>query len=101
MEPRLGDSFGAKVKLTFPESNEGQFFWVKSSSPDINLAALTRSHGGRVVLEGRDWVIVELGFNEAMELRKLQGVILVGGVSLDPQRFAAFGKFPGFNLPQT
>lgn len=92
MDQGISKSFGAKVKLSLPESDRRQLFFVKSSSSSVDLPALVRRRGGRVVLQGRAWAMAELGFREATELRKASGIAAVGGVSLDPERFAAFSK---------
>jgi hypothetical protein len=93
----IEESFGAEIKLTLPESNQRQLFLIRSSSPDVDLPALMRPRGGRIVLNGGAWIIAELGFDEATELRKMNGIAFVGGISLDPQRFAAFSKLTGFD----
>lgn len=92
---RIAYKFGAEIKFTLPESDDRQLALVKSSSPELRLSALTRSRGGRVVLEGRDWVVAELSLHDALEMRRLQGVAFVGGVSLDAGRFARFGELIG------
>jgi hypothetical protein len=92
----IDKAFGAEIKVALPESNRRQLFFVGSSSFGVDLSALVRPRGGRVVLEGETWAIAELGLNEAMALQKTEDVAFVGGISLDPQRFAAFGKLVGF-----
>ncbi|CAN5173062.1 hypothetical protein BH24ACT19_BH24ACT19_14000 [soil metagenome] len=97
MDLGIDKSFGAKVDLAFPESDQRQLFLIKFSSSDIRPAALARFHGGQIVLEGRNWAIVELGFNEAMGVRGTREVALVGGISLTAERFATFGRLTGLD----
>ena len=89
------DSFGADVKLTLPEQR--QLFVVVFASREVGPAAIIRAHGGRIVVDGGAWVVAELGFNVATSLRSAQEVVFVGGVSVDPQRLAAFGKVTGLD----
>jgi hypothetical protein len=93
----MDKSFGAEIKVTLPQSDQPQLFLVVFSSPNIRPAALIRAHQGQIVLDGGAWMIAELGFDEAMGLRNAKGIAFVGGISLDPQRFAAFSKLTGFN----
>jgi hypothetical protein len=96
LERRIDTAYGAEIQVALPGSDQRQLFFVGSSSSGADLSALVRPRGGRVVLEGETWAIAELSFDEAMALRKIEGVTFVGGVSLDPERFAAFGKPVGF-----
>lgn len=91
------DSFGADVKLTLPHPEQRQLFVVVFASREVGPAAIIRAHGGRIILDGGAWMIAELGFNVATSLRSAGEVVFVGGVSVDPQRFAAFGKLTGLD----
>ena len=42
-------------------------------------------------------MIAEDPFGDAAKLRGVEGVAFVGGISLDPERFAAFSKLAGFD----
>ena len=99
METDIADRFGATVNVQATASDQRQFFLVISASSGINLTVLAPSHGGRVVLNGRNWIVAELGFNDATALSRSPGVALVGGVSIDSQKLAAFGKLPIPKLP--
>ena len=89
------DSFGADVKLTLPEQR--QLLVVVFASREVGPAAIIRAHGGRIVIDGGAWVVAELDFNVATSLRSAREVVFVGGVSVDPQRLAAFGKLTGLD----
>ena len=91
------DSYGAEVELTLPHPEQRQLFVVVFTSREVGPAAIIRAHGGRIVIDGGAWVIAELGFNVATSLRSAGEVVFVGGVSVDPQRFAAFGKLTGLD----
>ena len=88
----VANSFGAKISLQLPQSNQHQTFLVKSADPRVNLPTLISSRGGQILIDGKVWVIAQLVFHQAMELRKLREIAFVGGVTLDPQRFGAFSQ---------
>jgi hypothetical protein len=92
MIDKVANSFGAKINLQIPQSNQHQTFLVKSAYSQVNLPALISSQGGQILIDGRVWVIAQLMFHQAMELRKLREIAFVGGITLDPQRFTAFSQ---------
>lgn len=92
MSDQIANSFGAKINLQLPQSNQHQTFLVKSAVSQVNLIALISSYGGQILINGRAWVIAQLLFQQAMELRKRPEVAFVGGITLDPQRFTVFSK---------
>lgn len=92
MSDQIVNSFGAKINLQLPQSNQPQTFLVKSAVPQVNLIALISSYGGQILINGRVWVIAQLLFQQAMELRKRPEIAFVGGVTLEPQRFTTFSQ---------
>ena len=90
-------SFGAEVKVTLPDPEQRQLFMVVFSSLEVGPAAVVRAHGGRIVLDGGAWIIAELAFNVATSLRNSTDIVFLGGISLDPERFATFSRLTGLN----
>jgi hypothetical protein len=86
----MHERFGADVRVRHEETTDRQLFLVRGVSADVPLTGLIRSRGGKVVLQGSRWVLAELSLLEAQGLRRQSGVFSVGGVSVDPKRFALF-----------
>jgi len=97
MDMGIEKSFGAEVKVTLPHSEQRQLFLVIFTSQEVGPAGIIRAHGGRIVLDGGAWMIAELAFNVATSLRQAGEVVFLGGISLDPQRFATFSKLTGLD----
>ena len=93
----IQESFGAEVNVTLPHPEQRQLFLVIFSSLEVGPAAMIRAHGGRIVLDGGAWLIAELAFNVATKLRSASEVVFIGGISLDPERFAAFSRLTGLD----
>jgi len=77
--------FGAKMKVSRPPDADRQLFFILGSVSG-QLAGTISGLDGKVVLQGPNWVLAEMGFSSAMALRRIPGVRLAGGVSMDSAR---------------
>ena len=84
--PEMVRRFGARVSVTRPQASDRQLFLILG----VNQAVL-RSHvsgrGGKLFLGGPNWVLAEMQYSQAMALRGAPGVHLLGGVTIDPERW--------------
>lgn len=90
MPASMRDRFGADVRIRHHETGDRQLFLVRGASPAVPVAGFVRSQGGRAVLTGGNWVLAEMALSAAQALRRQAGILSVGGVSVDPKRFALF-----------
>jgi hypothetical protein len=54
MDQEIGKSLGAEIAFSLPESNQRQLFFIRSSSPDIDLSALMRPRQRGIALDEGD-----------------------------------------------
>jgi hypothetical protein len=90
-ESEMQRRFGATVKVTPPTTSDRQMFLILGKSKTF-LAGLTTARGGRLLLGGPGWVLAEMSFPQAMSLRAVAGVRMVGGVSINPDRLEFLRK---------
>jgi hypothetical protein len=77
--------FGATIKVAPPATSDRQMFLILGKSKAL-LAGLVAGRGGKLLLGGPGWVLAEMSFLQAMSLRGVAGVRMVGGVSVNPDR---------------
>lgn len=97
----MHDRFGAEVRVRHDESGDRQLFLVRGASVAVPIAGYVRSRGGNVVIEGANWLLADMALPQAQALRREAGVLAVGGVHVDAERFARFQKLlqgPGIPL---
>ncbi len=97
----MHDRFGAEVRVRHSEGGDRQLFLVRGASVAVPIAGYVRSRGGNVVMEGANWLLAEMAVPQAQALRREAGILAVGGVHVDPERFTQFQKLlkgPGIPL---
>lgn len=92
MASSMHDRFGADVRVSFHNTGDRQLFLVRGASAAVPMEGIVRSHGGRTVIKGATWLLAELPMAQAQVLRRKAGILSVGGVSVDPERFAQFQR---------
>jgi hypothetical protein len=97
----LANTFGAEIKLTLPAPGQQHLFLVKSNYPLSHLIGLVRSGGGQINFQGNDWIIAQLSFEAGMGLQQAPGIVFVGSIFLDAERFLAFKRLFGVEDQQT
>jgi hypothetical protein len=82
--------FGARVSVVPPARSDRQLFLVIGTSQSV-LKSRIAGLRGRVFLGSANWCLAQMRYGQAMALRGMSGITMVGGVTIDPARWKQLG----------
>lgn len=92
MNNDIAHNFGAKVDLALPDGDQQHLFLIKTNYPLSKTINLVIKRGGRLLIRGSAWIVVQLAYEQGMRLKQEPGITFVGSVFLDQEKLMAFQR---------